>query len=98
MKKKFIQKNPAHPGVILWEFQLEPKGLSVTEAAKILGIARPNLSAIINGRAGISALMAMKLSRAFNTTPQFWINLQSSYDLAQALKNEKAYKHIKAVV
>ncbi|MEI9918823.1 MAG: HigA family addiction module antitoxin [Bacteroidota bacterium] len=98
MKKKFIQKNAPHPGKILWKYQLEPTGVSVTEAAKLLGIARPNLSAIINGRAGISAVMAMKLSKAFNTSPEFWLNLQSNYDLSQALKNEKAYKHIKAIV
>jgi len=96
--KKFIQKDPAHPGEILWEFYIEPRNLSVSEAARKIGISRPNFSAIINGRAGISALMAIRLSRAFKTTPEFWINLQSNYDLAQALKNEKAYKHIKAIV
>ena len=98
MKKKFIQRNPSHPGKILWEFYIEPRKLSITDAALKLSIARPNLSAIVNGRAGISALMAMKLSRAFNTTPQYWINLQSNYDLSQVLKNEKAYKHIKSLV
>ena len=98
MKKRFIQKNAVHPGEILWEFYIEPRKLSVTEAAKKLNISRPNLSAIINGRAGISAPMAMKLSRAFNTTAQFWLNLQSNYELSQALKNEKAYKNIKALV
>jgi addiction module HigA family antidote len=95
--KKYIQKNAPHPGEILFEFYIKPRNLSVTEAATRLGIARPNLSAIINGRAGISALMAVKLSKAFKTSAQFWINLQSNYELSQAMKNEKAYKNIKSL-
>jgi addiction module HigA family antidote len=63
-----------------------------------LGIARANLSAIINGRAGISPLMALKLSRAFNTTAQFWVNMQANYELSEALKNAKDYKNIKSLV
>ncbi|MEI8389804.1 MAG: HigA family addiction module antitoxin [bacterium] len=79
-------KNPPHPGKILKQECLEPLGLSITEAALKLGISRTTLSEIVNGKSGISSLMALKLAKAFNTTPEFWINMQSHYDLAQARK------------
>jgi len=82
--KKLIQHSPSHPGTILQEFYLEPLKLNITEAAGKLQITRPNLSAIVNGKAGISALMALKLAKAFRTTPQFWMNLQANYDLWHA--------------
>jgi addiction module HigA family antidote len=88
--KKLIQHNPPHPGEILLEFYIEPLSLTVTGAAKKLLITRPNLSAILNGKAGISPLMAAKLSKAFKTTPQYWMNMQSSFDLWQVLKDQKA--------
>lgn len=87
--KKFVQHSPPHPGEILLEFYFEPLGLSITDAAVKLRIARPNLSAIINSKAGISPLMAMKLSKAFKTTPQYWMNLQMAYDLWLVSQNEK---------
>lgn len=87
--KKFIQHDPPHPGEILSELYLEPLNLTVTEAAKKLLITRPNLSAIINGKAGISALMAIKLAKAFRTTPHYWLNLQAAYDLWHALSKGK---------
>ena len=75
-------QNPAHPGEILKELYLEPLGLSITEAAEGLGISRKSLSALVNQRAGVSPVMALRLSRAFpNTSPQFWLNLQNQYDL-----------------
>ena len=74
--------NPAHPGEILKEDCIEPLGLSITEAAKGLGISRKTLSELVNGKAGVSPTMAMRLSIAFpNTSPQFWLNLQNQYDL-----------------
>ena len=74
--------NPAHPGEILKEDCIEPLGLSITEAAKGLGISRKTLSELVNGKAGVSPLMAMRLSIAFpNTSPQFWLNMQNQYDL-----------------
>lgn len=74
------QHNPPHPGEVLAEY-LKPLNLTLTDAAGKLLIARPNLSAIINGKAGISASMALKLAKAFDTSPQFWLNLQMNYDL-----------------
>jgi antitoxin HigA-1 len=76
--------NPPHPGEILRKLGLEPLGLSVTEAAKALGISRKTLSSILNGRAGISAEMAVRLSIAFDTTAESWMNQQVHYDLWQA--------------
>ncbi|MEP2669055.1 MAG: HigA family addiction module antitoxin [Cyclobacteriaceae bacterium] len=87
--KKFIQHDPPHPGEILLEFYLDPLGLTVTEASEKLLITRPNLSTIVNKRAGISPLMALKLARAFKTTPHYWMNLQANYDLWHAMNNNK---------
>jgi len=95
---KFIQHSPPHPGEILHELYFEPLNLTVTEAAEKLLISRPNLSAIINGKAGISPAMAIKLSRAFNTTPHYWLNLQANYDLWYVMENDKAVKKVKALI
>jgi addiction module HigA family antidote len=78
-----MMHNPPHPGEILRADYLEPLGLSVTEAAAALGVTRKTLSAVLNERAGISPAMAHRLAKAFNTTPQFWVNLQAQYDLWQ---------------
>jgi addiction module HigA family antidote len=76
--------DPPHPGEILRELCLKPLGLSVTRAAEALGVSRKTLSGILNGRAGISAEMAIRLSIAFNTTAESWLRQQVQYDLAKA--------------
>ena len=76
--------NPCHPGEILREDYLKPLGLSVSEVAKGLGVARKTLSTLVNERARISSVMAYRLARAFGTSPEFWFNLQTQYDLWQA--------------
>jgi addiction module HigA family antidote len=76
--------DPPHPGEIIKELCLNPLGLSVTEAAEALGVSRKTLSSILNGRAGISPEMAIRLSKAFDTTPESWMNQQAQYDLWQA--------------
>jgi addiction module HigA family antidote len=81
--------NPPHPGEFLRELCLEPLGLSVTEAAEGLGVSRKTLSAILNGRAGISPEMALRLSMAFGTSPESWLNQQIQYDLWSAKKDKK---------
>ena len=81
--------NPPHPGEIIRELCIEPLGLSVTEAAEGLGVSRKTLSAILNGRAGISPEMALRLSIAFDTTPESWLNQQTQYDLWVARKKSK---------
>ena len=81
--------NPPHPGEIIRELCLEPLGLSVTEAADGLGVSRKTLSTILNGRAGISPEMALRLAIAFDTSPESWLNQQSQYDLWQTRNNGK---------
>ncbi len=79
-----LMHNPPHPGEVLRNLCLEPLDLSVTEAAKALGVSRKTLSAILNGRAGISPEMAIRLSIAFDTTAESWLNQRVQYDLWQA--------------
>ena len=76
-------KNPSHPGAIVRYDCIEPLGLTVTEAAKILGVTRQALNNLVNGKAGVSAEMAVRLSKAFGSEPEFWLRLQMNYDLAQ---------------
>lgn len=76
--------NPPHPGEILRELCLEPLELTVTAAAEALGVSRKTLSAILNCRAGISPEMAIRLAKAFDTTPESWLNQQMQYDLWNA--------------
>ena len=84
--------NPPHPGEILRFLCLEPLSLTVTEAAKALGVSRKTLSAILNGRAGISPEMAVRLSIAFGTTAESWLNQQVQHDLWIAEKRRKSLK------
>jgi addiction module HigA family antidote len=82
--------NPPHPGEVLRQLCLEPLNLTVTEAARSLGLSRKALSSILNGRAGISPEMAVRLSMAFNTSAESWLNQQLQYDLWHAEKNRKS--------
>ena len=79
-------KNPPHPGLSVRADCLEPLGLSVTEAAKILGVSRQALNNLIHGQAGISPEMAIRLDKAFGGGADTWLRLQAAYDLAQAEK------------
>lgn len=79
-----LMHNPPHPGEIIKELCLEPLGISVTDAAEALGVTRKTLSAILNGRAGISPEMAVRLSIAFETSAVSWLNQQSQYELWHA--------------
>lgn len=76
--------NPPHPGEVLRELCLEPLGLSVTQVAEALGVSRKTLSSILNGRAGISPEMAVRLSIAFGTSSESWLRQQLQFDLARA--------------
>lgn len=84
--------NPPHPGEILRTLCLEPLNLSVTDAAKALGVSRKTLSAVLNGRAGISPEMAVRLSIAFDTSSESWLNQQVQYDLWRAEKQRKSLR------
>ncbi len=85
-----MMHNPPHPGEILREDYLEALSLTVTESARALGVTRKTLSAVLNERAGISPAMAHRLSKALDTTPEFWVNLQAQFDLWQARETDLA--------
>lgn len=80
-------KNPVHPGRIVRLDCLEPLELSVTAAAKLLGVTRQALNNIVNEKSAISPEMAIRLSKAFGSTPDTWLRMQTAFDLAAALKN-----------
>lgn len=73
--------NPPHPGEIIREFCIDPLGMTVTEAAKALGVTRKTLSALLNGRSGISPEMVLRLSKVFGRSAEGWLKLQLQYDL-----------------
>ncbi len=85
-------KNPPHPGLSVRHDCLEPLGLSVTEAARKLGVSRKQLSDIVNGHSGISPEMAIRLDKAFGGGADTWFRLQAAYDLAQAMKKADRIK------
>jgi addiction module HigA family antidote len=80
-------KNPVHPGEILREEYLIPLGLSIKAAAEKIGVTRKALSEVVNERAGVSPLMAWRLSIAFSTSPELWTAMQMGYDLAKERDN-----------
>jgi addiction module HigA family antidote len=80
-------KNPPHPGLSVRINCLEPLGLSVTEAARALGVTRQAVNNIVNGKSGISPEMAIRLSKAFGSSPETWLGMQLDYDLAQARRH-----------
>jgi addiction module HigA family antidote len=85
-------KNPPHPGRSIRTACLEPLGLSISEGANILGVSRQALNNVITGRSGISPEMAIRLTKAFGSTPETWLGMQLAYDLAAARKNESKIK------
>jgi len=85
-------KNPVHPGSVIRHDCLEPLGLSVTAGAKVLGVSRQALNNVVNGTSGISPEMAIRLSKAFGSTPETWLRMQLAYDLAAARRNESKIK------
>ena len=85
-------KDPPHPGLSVRRDCLDPLGLTVTEAAKKLGISRKQLSDVVNGHSGISPQMAIRLDKAFGGGANTWYRLQAAYDLAQAMKRADQIK------
>ena len=81
-----MMKNPPHPGLSVRYDCLEPLRLSVTEAARKLGVSRKQLSELVNARSGISPEMAIRLDKAFGGGADTWLRMQAAYDLAQAMK------------
>ncbi len=94
---------PTHPGQVLKNLYLEPLKLSQTDAAVNLGITRKTLSMLLNEHQGVSAEMALRLAKAFGTTPTLWLNLQRNYDLWNAekrvaLSQVKVFRRTKATI
>ena len=87
-------KNPPHPGRSIKDACLEPLGLSVTAGAKILGVSRQALNNVVHGKAAISPEMAVRLSKAFGSTPETWLQMQLNYDLAQVRKKDISVKRV----
>lgn len=88
------KRKPSHPGQMLKHHYLGPLGLSITEVAETLGISRKTLSKIINGSSSITPDVALRLSQAFDTTPELWLNLQQTYNLWIAATSSKEWKKI----
>ncbi len=95
MIRKKMLRQPTSPGQILKEEFLDPLGISQTAFAQHTGWTQPKVSDIVNGRLGISSETAMVLADAFNTTPQFWLNLQNEVDLWKA---SRTHKKVRALV
>jgi len=87
-----VMHNPPHPGEVIRELCLKPLGLTVSAAAKGLGVSRKTLSALLNGRFGISPEMAIRLSKAFGGSPESWLIQQAQYDLWQAMQRKDEIK------
>ena len=84
--------NPVHPGVIVREDCMKPLDLSVTECAKMLGVARQTLSNLVNAKVSVSIEMAYRLSKAFGSTPRTWLGMQLAFDLAHSQELEQKIK------
>lgn len=89
---------PVHPGEIIKHDILPSAGLSVTAAAKALGVSRQMLHDILAERRPLSAVMCLKVSRLFGSTPEFWMRLQAAYDLKKAERNTKVMQRVARIV
>lgn len=92
-----MERKPTHPGKIIKDDYLTPLAITITELASILVVSRKTLSKILNERGGITPDMALRFSQAFDTSPEFWLNLQRNYDLWQAEHESKAWKMVKPI-
>jgi addiction module HigA family antidote len=90
-----MKRQPTHPGCILREDYLKPLAVSVTDMASKLGVSRKTISKIINEKGAVTPDMALRLSRAFGTTPQLWLNLQRNYDLWQAEHSTNDWQRVR---
>jgi len=89
-----MKRKPTHPGSIIKEDYLVPLSISIKDMANNLGVSRKTLSKIINERGSITPDMALRLSRAFDTTPDLWMNLQKNYDLWNAEKESNSWQMV----
>ncbi|HEY1243021.1 MAG TPA: HigA family addiction module antitoxin [Bryobacteraceae bacterium] len=89
--------NPPHPGETVRYDCIEPLGLTITAAAEALGVTRQALNNLVNGKAGISPEMAVRLSKAFGSSPAFWLRLQMAYDLSRVDEKRIPVQRVKPV-
>ena len=94
---KRMKRQPTHPGKIIKEDYLVPLSITIKEMASILGVSRKTLSKIVNERGSVTPDMALRLSRAFDTTPDLWLNLQTNYDLWQAANTSDSWQFVKPI-
>jgi len=95
MRKRL--RRPTHPGGIMRRHYIEPLSMTVSGLAGVLGVSRKTLSEIVNEHASITPDMALRLSKAFKTTPELWLNMQRNYDLWQASHKSEDWKLVEAV-
>ncbi len=94
---KQLKRKPTHPGMIINEDYLKPLKITIKDMAQNLGISRKTLSKIVNEKGSVTPEMALRLSRAFNTTPDLWLNLQKKYDLWIAETSSKSWLLVKSI-
>ena len=97
MKMRQRKRHPTHPGGILKRHYLEPLSITISELAENLGVSRKTLSKLVNEHGSITPDMALRLSKAFKTTPELWLNLQQNYDLWQASHKSDGWKMVEAI-
>lgn len=98
MDRTLMTRQPSHPGEILYALYMEPLGLTITNLASRLGVSRNTLSSLIHGRSSISMDMAMRLSKAFCTTPETWLNMQRNVDIWKIIhQDERPWEHIQPI-
>lgn len=91
------KRAPTHPGGILKRHYLEPLSVAISDAAAALGVSRKTVSKIVNERGDVTPEMALRLSKAFRTTPELWLNLQCNYDLWHAAHDSKAWQRARVI-
>ena len=91
------KRPPTHPGEILKELYMTPLTLTNTKLAQVLGVSRKTISAIVNSHKSVTPDMALRLARAFNTSPELWLNLQKTYDLWQAAHKNLDWQKVEPI-
>ena len=91
------KREPKHPGGILLRQYIEPLDINITDLSRVLGVSRKTISKIVNERGTITAERALRLSRAFNTTPELWLNLQRNYDLWHAAQESSDWEEVEPI-
>lgn len=98
MDRALMTRQPSHPGEILHALYMEPLGLTITNLASRLGVSRNTLSSLIHGRSSISMDMAMRLSKAFSTSPETWLNMQRNLNIWKIVhQDERPWEHIQPI-